>query len=209
MISDGQMGSAAGTGGVNMHGRKIGHWTVVKENPDGSWHCRCVCGEERSIPENLLLAGIPDSCGCRKSRARDLRGLRFGLLTALEPVAERARDGSVRWRCLCDCGRETVVSSSKLLHQHTSSCGCKKIGAFDTGKHYIDGTCLEILFTPKLRSNNTSGCTGVYQRQSKWLAYITVGSKRYWLGRYERFEDAVNARKNAEEEWKEKLSADA
>lgn len=184
---------------------RFGHWTVLQKHHDEMWLCRCVCGNERKIPEAWHLSGFSKSCGCRKSRARDLRRRRFGRLTALEPVAEKNQDGSLRWRCECDCGNETIVSSNHLLQGHTTSCGCKK-DAFREGKKYVEGTCLEILFSPKLRSNNTSGHTGVHKKRSKWIAYITVGRRFYWLGSYDHYEEAVAARRKAEEEWKKMLS---
>lgn len=36
----------------------------------------------------------------------------------------RAKDGSVLWKCRCDCGNECVVRSADLKNQHTQSCGC-------------------------------------------------------------------------------------
>lgn len=56
-------------------------------------------------------------------RSKDLTGIRSGMLTALEPV-EKSKNGSVMWRCRCDCGREVLVEASKILHQKTKSCGC-------------------------------------------------------------------------------------
>lgn len=184
---------------------KYGYWTVIERNRNRTWRCRCHCGTEQNIPEAWLLSGFSKSCGCRKSKAKDLRQQRFGRLIAIGPVAEKNPDGSIRWRCICDCGNETVVSSNHLLQSHTTSCGCQTLIAAREGKTHIDGTCLEILFTPTIRANNTSGHTGVYKKRSKWIAYITVARKRYYLGSYEDFDEAVAARRKAEEEWMEKL----
>lgn len=128
---------------------KYGHWTIIEKNTDGTWHCKCDCGNTGDVPESWLLCGFSKSCGCRKSRAKDLRGIRFGMLTAIEPVAERASDNSIRWRCLCDCGNETIVSSSKLLQKLTVSCGCNSQSAARSARTCIEGTCLEILFSKK------------------------------------------------------------
>ena len=54
-------------------------------------------------------------------RASDLTGQRFGRLTALEYVTSKPR---FKWRCRCDCGVETTVTTSNLREGHTKSCGC-------------------------------------------------------------------------------------
>lgn len=36
----------------------------------------------------------------------------------------RSKNGSVLWKCRCECGNECVVSSNDLKKQHTQSCGC-------------------------------------------------------------------------------------
>ena len=52
----------------------------------------------------------------------DLTGQRFGRLT----VVERAENSHkmARWRCKCDCGKETVVYGNNLRRGFTQSCGC-------------------------------------------------------------------------------------
>jgi len=72
---------------------------------------------------------------------------------------------------------------------------------------YIDGTCVELLAAKTVRRNNTSGVTGVcwQARKRKWLADICFKGKRYSLGYYQQFEDAVKARKRAEEELHDKF----
>lgn len=49
-----------------------------------------------------------------------------------------------------------------------------------------------------LRSNNTSGCTGVFIERGMWHAIIIVNKKRIDLGFYDNFDDARLARKQAE-----------
>ena len=50
----------------------------------------------------------------------DLYNKRFGKLIVLEYV-----QGS-KWKCICDCGNETIVDTCKLNSGHTKSCGCLK-----------------------------------------------------------------------------------
>lgn len=53
----------------------------------------------------------------------------------------------------------------------------------------------------RILPNNTSGVTGVYwdKRNNKWRAQIVNKGKTYNLGRYTEKEDAIKARKDAEE----------
>ena len=67
----------------------------------------------------------------------------------------------------------------------------------------VDGTCIELLRAKTIRKNNTSGVTGVdwHPSANKWKASICFKGKRHYLGCYENFEDAVKARKMAEERY--------
>lgn len=61
-----------------------------------------------------------------------------------------------------------------------------------------------------LRSNNTSGVTGVdfVKKKNKWRARITVNKNKINLGEFEYFNDAVNARKAAEKQYFKEYSYD-
>ena len=63
-----------------------------------------------------------------------------------------------------------------------------------------DNTCLNSL-TQKKSKNNTSGVKGVSWDSSrgKWRAQITFKRKNYGLGSYSTKEEAIRARKEAEE----------
>ena len=55
----------------------------------------------------------------------DLTGHNFGKLTALETCGVSA--GVVKsklWRCICQCGKEKVTTSTNLVSGKTKSCGC-------------------------------------------------------------------------------------
>ena len=125
-----------------------------------------------------------------KSHSRrkiDLTGQRYGKLMVIEPAENVG--GRTAWLCRCDCGRETVVRTNRLRSGHTSSCGCLAAGRETglPGLTYVDGT---------------SGVPGVdwLSAKQRWLAMICFKGKRHYLGSYARFEDAVKARKAAEEE---------
>lgn len=63
----------------------------------------------------------------------------------------------------------------------------------------IDGTCVEWLGGRKDRSDNTSGLRGIFKRKSgKYIASIGFKKKIYYLGTFEEFDEAVEARLQAE-----------
>lgn len=128
----------------------------------------------------------------------DLTGQRFGRLVVLQPVENIG--GRTAWLCRCDCGKEVTAKTYHLRTGHVTSCGCLRAGG-PIGLTYVDGTCVEILRAKTVRRNNTSGVPGVNWRKTKkkWRAEICFKGKRYELGDFARFEDAVRARRAAEE----------
>ena len=54
---------------------------------------------------------------------KDLTGKRFGNLVVIEQTALRASNGSVKWRCKCDCGKEKITAAKNLTSGKVKSCG--------------------------------------------------------------------------------------
>ena len=74
--------------------------------------------EARGTSTTGLLIG-----GDFAGRLIDLTGQRFGRLVVMER-AENDRNKNPRWKCRCDCGKETVVLGHLLRTGNTRSCGC-------------------------------------------------------------------------------------
>ncbi len=56
----------------------------------------------------------------RKSKPRqDLTNQKLNYLTPIEYI----KGG--KWKCICDCGKITIVDTRNLKSNHTKSCGCK------------------------------------------------------------------------------------
>lgn len=62
---------------------------------------------------------------------KDIAGQRVGRLVAKEYV------GGGRWRCTCDCGRESMAYLSDLM-RGTVSCGCYRDNLLRLGRDYAD-----------------------------------------------------------------------
>lgn len=166
------------------------------------WFCRCDCGNECEASLKQLTSGYKKSCGCLGHPAlKDYVGKKFGQLTVVEYAGKRS--GMHRWRCMCECGRETVVGQTLLQTGKTKSCGCLKAEAYVDNLKLCEGTSVTLLEAGKrrLRSTNTSGYTGVCQskKTGRWVARITFKGKTYHLGSYEDIQDVVTARHRGEE----------
>ena len=59
-----------------------------------------------------------------------------------------------------------------------------------------------------INKNNTSGFTGINEQHGKWRAYIWRNSKYIHLGMFDNKEDAIAARKAAEEKYYGEYSYD-
>lgn len=51
----------------------------------------------------------------------DLIGQKYGRLTVVE---NKTIGYKYKWKCICDCGNETIVYHGHLRSGHTNSCGC-------------------------------------------------------------------------------------
>lgn len=54
----------------------------------------------------------------------DQTGNKYGKLTLIEKLNERAKNYSFMYRCKCDCGNEAKVSFAQMSSGKTKSCGC-------------------------------------------------------------------------------------
>lgn len=196
----------------DLTGQRFGNLVVLsqteKRMDSGSivWKCKCDCGKQAEVSARRLVRGKVRSCGCLSASSyKDYVGKRFGRLIVIEPVDKirKNRATVTWWKCLCDCGRETIVAQTELQNGGTQSCGCLQKEKAKENLALVDGTSVAILErihekTP--RSNNTSGYTGVYHRKSGgWVAYINFKKKRYNLGSYKTREEAIKARQCGEE----------
>lgn len=198
----------------DLTGQRFGKLTVLRRadapqdgKPSGDrWVCRCDCGGEASVLGANLVRGHTKSCGCLKEN--DLTGQHIGALTVLGRSDEYAKRGKRRvrlWACRCDCGAITYKATDTLTAGAENSCAecaqkhnaaCARVNA-----GFIDGTQLCKIRDLRPNATNTSGCRGVTfnKRTARWEAVIIFRQKRTRLGSFKRFEDAVEARKKAEQ----------
>ena len=194
-------------------GQRFGKLTVIApaestERGQARWVCRCDCGNECTALGMNLTRGHSASCGC--SRENDLTGQKIGRLTVIARSDKRAQRGSRTvplWECRCDCGEITYKATDTLTNPEVSMCDrCAKLNGIASALEkagFVGGTQLTKIRDMTPNAANTSGVRGVTwdPKGNRWRARLRFKGKLMNFGSYDRFEDAVEARRKAEEEY--------
>ena len=148
------------------------------------------------------------------SAINDLTGQKFGRLRVVRLTSMRSKEKGTIWECRCDCGKISFVRSNNLVSGSTKSCGCfrnEQVG--NASKNNDASIAREVLNNFNIEKsnvkqitrgdfkNNTSGIKGVgyHKRDHKWYASICANMEKIHLGYFDKKEDAIFARKLAEE----------
>lgn len=67
----------------------------------------------------------------------NLIGQVFDRLTVLEDSLKRKPNGSIIWKCICECGNIHYVAGSYLLDGRTKSCGCIRREIMSTQRYTL------------------------------------------------------------------------
>lgn len=106
---------------------------VVQSQKNSYCDCICDCGNKITILYGELNSGKKQSCGClhseqlsqrNKDKARDITGMKSGLLIALEDTGETSYYGHI-WKCKCEgCNKIVYKPATLITTQRIASCGC-------------------------------------------------------------------------------------
>lgn len=195
------------------------------------WLCKCDCGNEITvIGKALTKKNGTKSCGCLAKENMSKITKRYNTydLTGEYGIGYTSKDEEF-WFDLDDydliknyCwhkNKEGYIISTDwktrktiLLHRIIMDCPDDFMPDHIHGKETrYDNRKSNLRIVTKqqngmnsaLSENNTSGVTGVkwHSRDKIWESCITVNYERIYLGRFIKFDDAVRARKEAEEKY--------
>lgn len=187
------------------------------KNKGSQWLCKCDCGNEVIVKKHCLTSGNTKSCGClRKYNTYNLTG-EYGVgytfkgkefyfdLEDYDKIKDYCWLSSHDYICTSINGKIIPIykivlniNDSSLLVDHRNH------NKADNRKNNLRiVTYSQNNMNKSMQSNNTSGATGVvwYKTTNKWKAQIKINGKNIHLGYFVNFEDAVKARKKAEEKY--------
>ncbi|WP_373780926.1 hypothetical protein [Jeotgalibaca porci] len=131
----------------------------------------------------------------------DLTGRQFGDLTVLGK-AETKQKGRF-WNAKCVCGNELVVKQSDLKNQVVTNCGHEE----ETAVKEVKKAAPKKAKAPAKKSSKGTGHVGVSKVELKsgtrYKANISVEGKNKHLGTFDTLEEAVAARQEAEEQYRQ------
>lgn len=195
------------------------------------WYCRCICGTERLVNGAALRNGSSVSCGCyTKERTKETcikrkmhntydltKEYGIGYLSNGMPFYFDKEDydlvRNLYWQ-LSDTGylvSKLPEGKHVRFHRIVMKVDDPKIKIDHIGHNLLDNRkgSLRIISNSmntangKLRTTNSSGHTGVFwiKGRNKWRAEIVVNYKNIYLGYYDNINDAIAARKIAEDKY--------
>lgn len=206
-------------------GRTYGNVTVLAISREKyfRYQCRCaLCGKEFFTQGGAFCEDGCPKCRAKAKDAQRVRelsekyaGQKYGAFTIKRVVKARKADtqGNHKFMAVCECSQCGKVSMRPLtvvINGRILRCACGRKKGLDAGRDAveearIEGTMIHAIKPERaINSNNRSGVKGVCQIKGRigyqWRAYINVAGKQYHLGVFDNFQDAVYARKVAEEE---------
>jgi hypothetical protein len=114
----------------------------------------------------------------------DICGQRFGRLVVIEYAGMKRHS---TWRCLCDCGNETVVDGPMMKAGHVKSCGCWRrdvARARATHGHSVGGRMSP---TYNSWSNAIQRCTNPKCSDYPFWGGRGITVCERWIGHFENF----------------------
>ena len=154
------------------HGQPKSRWEVIEEdfnykkeyNIKSSaiyWKCKCQCNTFKIVSGNSLRNGTSLSCGCllKETNSKNITGLKFNRLLALESTHKASHNGSIIWKCLCDCGNIHYANLNDLVCGNIKSCGClqKENARLVNVKDLLGQRFTKLLVIKDLHKNNAQG----------------------------------------------------
>lgn len=124
---------------IDYTSQRFGHLVINRmlyhyKNNQTYAECQCDCGNTTIAYMGNIKSGKTCSCGCGEKASRynrphhekNILNERFGKLLVIDKTDRRSANGSVVWKCQCNCGQTTYVDGTALMSGHTKSCGCRK-----------------------------------------------------------------------------------
>lgn len=202
-------------------GTRFGKLVVISKDEIGSdnrnirWNVQCDCGCVKSLQGSQLRSGSTNSCGCSLEEKRgakmEVHGMtktkEYKTWAAVKNRVDHPNASTRKWYYdkgigISDEWRKSFLTFYDDMGPCPEGYSLDRINPEgDYCKENCRWASLELQSINKgLFSNNTSGYAGVSKTPyDSWVAVIHSKGNTIYLGSFKSKEDAINARKQAEE----------
>lgn len=130
----------------------------------------------------------------------DYIGKRFNHLTLIKNLNKLNKDSSKLTLFKCDCGNEKELVFTQVLHNKVKSCGCEQGYLNDYSRKKASNKLID-LYKNGTMKNNKTGYTGISIVNGKYRVRLQKNRITYHIGYFSNLEEAIKARKEAEEKY--------
>lgn len=210
-----------------LSGEKFGRLFVVKydsTNAKGKalWECLCDCGNTKVVIGENLRAGFTTSCGCYKREVEVKASVTHGL-SHVDGKKSRLYSiwGDMKRRCnniknkeYKNYGGRGITVCDEWEHDYlkfhewaiaNGYDGSLTLDRINVNGNYEPSNCKWSTWSQqgqnkRMSTKNTSGVSGVTFNKSRGIYIVRIGvnGKRIFVGEYKSFEEAKDARIEAE-----------
>lgn len=206
---------------LDLLGKRVGRLLVVERSENSSkgnsrWKCQCDCGEVTIVNGTNLSSSKTQSCGClgkekigNLNRTHSMYGSReWNSWRGMKSRCNNPKDTHFHLYGARGISYDSEWEFFDNFFQDMGNCPEDyQLDRIDVNQGYYKENCRWTdktiqAYNIRLKSNNTTGRTGVTQRSNgKYYASITVYKKVIFLGTFLTFEAACKAREKAELEY--------
>lgn len=205
-------------------------YITPKGKHSAKWLCKCNCGNFTEVKGAELKRRRISSCGCLRHESVIERNKKYkkkynryeicGNYVTMYTLNNEPFDIDLEdfWKVKDICWHKDTsgyivgITNDNIIRLHRYVMNCpddmevdhKKHDKSDNRKENLRiATRSQNMMNHCINKNNTSGTTGVkqYGTNGKWSADITVNGTRIYLGTFDNLDDAIKARKEAEEKY--------
>lgn len=185
---------------------------LVKKYPRFKCKCKCNPDKEISIDARSVVVGNTTSCGCKKKTNRyEIRDNYVIMYTSNnEPFYVDLEDFD-RVKDICWCKNSEgylhgykdgkTISLHRLILNFPDCDTIDHIGGKETRNDNRKSNLRMATYSENNRNRTCANGGGVYSKNNKWTAEIYYNKERIWLGTFNSKDEAMQARRQAEEKY--------
>ena len=157
------------------------------------WNCECIdCGRQKPLNGSEIRANRAGKCRCNKKsfqierlippRVKNEIGKQYGKLKVVSFAY--TKNSHAYWRCICECGKESIVKGNALRTGAVQSCGCQRSRKEEEIKLILESNGInferEYIFSDLKDKNYLRFDFAIFSTEKKLLGLIEYQGQQHY-----------------------------